>query len=78
MFVVNRLESEKARTMAKAQVEAQSHVRDEVSKILSVERALSQGTLQEAVVRERLATEDARRRAELFVSLFPPGVDRCR
>lgn len=69
MLVVNRLQSEKARAAATAQAEAQSQARTEVSRILSVERALAQENLQEAIVRERLTTEDARRRTELFVSV---------
>lgn len=67
--MVNRLESEKGRAAATAQAEAQSQARTEVSRILSVERALAQENLQEAIVRERLTTEDARRRTELFVSV---------
>lgn len=68
MSVVNRLQSEKERAAATAQAEAESHARSEVSRILSAERALAQENLQEAIVRERLTTEDARRRTELFVS----------
>lgn len=60
------LESEKSRAAATAQAEAQSQARTEVSRILSVERALAQENLQEAIVRERLTTEDARRRTDLF------------
>lgn len=69
MLLVNRLQSEKERAAAAAQAEAQSHARSEVSRILSAERALAQENLQEAIVRERLTTEDARRRTELFVSV---------
>lgn len=64
-----RLEEEKARTRTKIQAEAQTQVQDEISRILSSERALAQASLQKATIRERLATEDENRRAELFVSL---------
>lgn len=67
--MVNRLQSEKDRAAATAKAEAQSQARSEVSRILSAERALAQENLQEAIVRERLTTEDARRRTELFVSV---------
>lgn len=67
--MINRLQSEKDRAAATAQAEAQSHARSEVSRILSAERALAQENLQEAIVRERLGTEDARRRTEHFVSV---------
>lgn len=68
MSMVCRLEEEKARSTAKAKAAAQSRVQDEVSRILTAERALAQESLQQAVVRERLAAEDELRRAELFVS----------
>ncbi|XP_018526538.1 coiled-coil-helix-coiled-coil-helix domain containing 3a isoform X2 [Lates calcarifer] len=60
------LESEKARAAAQAKADAQSQVRNEVSKILSVERAVAQESLQQAVIRERIATEDERLRAQLL------------
>ncbi|XP_044042394.1 coiled-coil-helix-coiled-coil-helix domain containing 3a isoform X3 [Siniperca chuatsi] len=60
------LEAEKARVAAQAQSEAQSQIQDDVSRILSVERAVAQESLQQAVIRERIATEDERRRAQLF------------
>lgn len=75
MSAVYRLEAEKARSTAKAQAEAQSQVQDEVSRILSAKRAEAQESLQQAVIRERLATEDEMRRAELFVSLLTNSID---
>uniref|UniRef100_A0A3P8S6Q3 Coiled-coil-helix-coiled-coil-helix domain containing 3a n=1 Tax=Amphiprion percula TaxID=161767 RepID=A0A3P8S6Q3_AMPPE len=60
------LEGEKARASAQAQAEANSQVQDEVSRILSLERAVGQESLQQAVIRERIATEDQRLRAQLF------------
>lgn len=74
ILLVNRLQSEKDRAAATAQAEAQSQARSEVSRILSAERALAQENLQEAIVRERLTTEDARRRTELFVSVLQTGL----
>ncbi|RVE56703.1 hypothetical protein OJAV_G00224160 [Oryzias javanicus] len=59
-------EAEKARLSAKVQVEAQSQFRDEVSKILSAERAAVKENLQQTIIRERIATEDEKLRAQLF------------
>ncbi len=67
--MLHRLEAEKTRSAAKAQAEAQSQVPDEVSRILSVERAVAQESLQQAIIRERLATEEEKLRAQLLVSL---------
>ncbi|KAG7513486.1 hypothetical protein JOB18_009483 [Solea senegalensis] len=60
------LEKEKARVAKQASTDAQSLVQNEVSKILSVERAFAQENLQQAVIRERIATEDGKLRAQLF------------
>ncbi|XP_056224035.1 coiled-coil-helix-coiled-coil-helix domain containing 3a isoform X2 [Seriola aureovittata] len=60
------LESEKARAAAQANGDAQSQVQNEVSRILSVERAVAQENLQQAVLRERIATEDEQLRAQIF------------
>ncbi|XP_045928346.1 coiled-coil-helix-coiled-coil-helix domain containing 3a isoform X4 [Micropterus dolomieu] len=60
------LEAEKARATAKARSEAQSQVQHDVSRILSVERAVAQENLQQAIIRERITTEDERLRAQLF------------
>ncbi|XP_035534365.1 coiled-coil-helix-coiled-coil-helix domain containing 3a isoform X4 [Morone saxatilis] len=60
------LEEEKARSAAQAQADAQSQVQGEVSRLLSVERTMAQESLQQAVIRERIATEDERLRAQLF------------
>ncbi|XP_063761082.1 coiled-coil-helix-coiled-coil-helix domain containing 3a isoform X2 [Eleginops maclovinus] len=59
-------ETEKARAAAHAQDDAQSQVQSEVSRILSVERAVAEESIQHAVIRERIATEDERLRAQLF------------
>lgn len=69
MLPLCRLEAEKVRTAAQARAEAQSHVQDEVSRILTAERALAQESLQQAVIRERITTEDEKLRAQLLVSL---------
>uniref|UniRef100_A0A3Q3VV53 Uncharacterized protein n=1 Tax=Mola mola TaxID=94237 RepID=A0A3Q3VV53_MOLML len=58
------LAAEKARSKAMVQAEAQSQVKDEVSRILSAERAMAQESLQQSVIRERLAAEDEKRRAD--------------
>lgn len=60
------VESEKARAAAQAQDDAQSQVQDDVSRILSVERAVAKESIQQAVIRERIATEDERLRAQLY------------
>lgn len=53
---------------AQAQNEAQSQVPSEVARLLSAERAAAQESIQQAVMRERISTEDEKRRAQLFVS----------
>lgn len=60
------LEAEKARAAAQAQSEAQSQVQGDVARILSVERAVAKESLEQAILRERIATEDEQRRAQLF------------
>lgn len=68
LMLLHRVDSEKARASAQAQAEAQTQVQEEVSRILSVERAVAQETLQQAVIRERIATEDEKLRSQLYVS----------
>ncbi|XP_077956433.1 coiled-coil-helix-coiled-coil-helix domain containing 3a isoform X7 [Gasterosteus aculeatus] len=58
--------AEKARVAAQAQNEAQSQVPGEVARLLSAERAAAQESIQQAVMRERISTEDEKRRAQLF------------
>ncbi|XP_070709840.1 coiled-coil-helix-coiled-coil-helix domain containing 3a [Pempheris klunzingeri] len=60
------LEAEKSRSAAQAQSEAQSQVQGEVSRILSVERSVAQESLQQAIIRERIAAEDEKLRAQLL------------
>ncbi|XP_062299517.1 coiled-coil-helix-coiled-coil-helix domain containing 3a isoform X1 [Scomber scombrus] len=60
------LEAEKTRASAQAQSDATSLVHDEVSRILSAERAMAKESLQQAVIRERISTEDERLRAQLY------------
>ncbi|KAM6896360.1 coiled-coil-helix-coiled-coil-helix domain containing 3a isoform 4-T4 [Lycodopsis pacificus] len=60
------VEAEKVRAAAQAQADAQSMVQAEVSRILSVERAAGQESIQQAVTRERIATEDEKLRAQLY------------
>ncbi|KAM9705013.1 coiled-coil-helix-coiled-coil-helix domain containing 3a isoform 4-T4 [Menidia menidia] len=59
-------DAEKARTSAQAKADVQTQVRAEVSRILSAERAAAPDGLQEAIIRERISTEDERLRAQLF------------
>ncbi|KAG7222222.1 hypothetical protein INR49_016636 [Caranx melampygus] len=61
-----RLASEKAQAAARAEADAQYEVQSEVSRILSAERAVAQESLQQAIIRERIATEDERLRAQIF------------
>ncbi|XP_068162927.1 coiled-coil-helix-coiled-coil-helix domain containing 3a isoform X2 [Antennarius striatus] len=60
------LESERARAANQAHVDAQSQIKDEVSRILSAERALKQENLQQAIIRERIATEDEKLRTQIL------------
>uniref|UniRef100_A0A3B5A969 Coiled-coil-helix-coiled-coil-helix domain-containing protein 3, mitochondrial-like n=1 Tax=Stegastes partitus TaxID=144197 RepID=A0A3B5A969_9TELE len=66
VLMLHRLEAEKARATSQAQAEAHSQVQDEVSRILTVERSVAHESIQQAVIRERIATEDQRLRAQLF------------
>ncbi|XP_054910806.1 coiled-coil-helix-coiled-coil-helix domain containing 3a isoform X6 [Poeciliopsis prolifica] len=59
-------DAEKARASAQAQADAQSKVQDEISRILSVERAFTQESLQQAIIRERISSEDEKLRAQLL------------
>uniref|UniRef100_A0A3B5M3Q8 Coiled-coil-helix-coiled-coil-helix domain containing 3a n=1 Tax=Xiphophorus couchianus TaxID=32473 RepID=A0A3B5M3Q8_9TELE len=61
-------DAEKARASAQAQADVQSKVQEEISRILSVERALTQDSLQQAIIRERISSEDEKLRAQLLVS----------
>ncbi|CAB1438494.1 unnamed protein product [Pleuronectes platessa] len=60
------LEVEKTRAAEQATADAQSQVPSEVSRMLSVERAMVQENLQQALLRERIITEDERHRAQIF------------
>lgn len=66
--MLHRLDAQKAQASAKAQADAKHQVQDEVSRILSAERAVATESLQQAVIRERIATEDEKLRAQLYVS----------
>uniref|UniRef100_A0A8D2ZF36 Coiled-coil-helix-coiled-coil-helix domain containing 3a n=1 Tax=Scophthalmus maximus TaxID=52904 RepID=A0A8D2ZF36_SCOMX len=60
------LDAEKARAAEQATADAQSKVQNEVSRILSVERAMDHENLQQALVRERITSEDEKLRAQLY------------
>nr|XP_061809466.1 carbohydrate-responsive element-binding protein-like [Nerophis lumbriciformis] len=60
------LEAEKSRASAQSQAEAKRHVEDEVARILSAERAVAQESIQQAVIRERIVSEDEKLRVQLY------------
>ncbi|KAM9771619.1 coiled-coil-helix-coiled-coil-helix domain containing 3a isoform 5-T5 [Syngnathus typhle] len=60
------LEVEKSRASAQAQAEAKRHVKDEVSRILSAERVMVEENIQQALIRERIATEEEKLRTQLY------------
>ncbi|XP_053719682.1 coiled-coil-helix-coiled-coil-helix domain containing 3a isoform X1 [Synchiropus splendidus] len=60
------LEAEKARSSAQVQAEAQSHVRSEVSRLLSAERDAAQQSVQQAILKEKIAAEDEQRRVNIY------------
>ncbi|XP_034434089.1 coiled-coil-helix-coiled-coil-helix domain containing 3a isoform X6 [Hippoglossus hippoglossus] len=60
------LDLEKTRAAEQANADAQSQIHSEVSRILSVERAVVQENLQQALLRERIATEDEMLRAQIY------------
>lgn len=66
--IVHRLEAEKSRASAQSRAEAKRHAEDEVSRILSAERAAAEDGIQQAAIRERIAAEEEKRRAQLYVS----------
>ncbi|XP_047246411.1 coiled-coil-helix-coiled-coil-helix domain containing 3a isoform X2 [Girardinichthys multiradiatus] len=59
-------DAEKARASAQAQAEAQSKVQEEISRILSMERALTQDSLEQTIIRERISNETEKLRAQLL------------
>uniref|UniRef100_A0A8C1XC10 MICOS complex subunit MIC19 n=1 Tax=Cyprinus carpio TaxID=7962 RepID=A0A8C1XC10_CYPCA len=63
-----RLEKEKSQVHVQAQAEAQAQVKDEVSRILALEKEQS---FQKAILRERITAEDERLQAQIYVSKFP-------
>ncbi len=63
-----RLEKEKSQAHVQAQTEAQAQVKDEVSRILALEKEQS---IQKAIPRERITAEDERLQAQIYVSKFP-------
>ncbi|XP_059367093.1 coiled-coil-helix-coiled-coil-helix domain containing 3a isoform X1 [Carassius carassius] len=58
-----RLEKEKSQAHAEAQAEAQAQVKDEVSRILALEKEQS---IQKAILRERITAEDERLQAQIY------------
>ncbi|XP_064877523.1 coiled-coil-helix-coiled-coil-helix domain containing 3a isoform X6 [Oncorhynchus nerka] len=62
------LEEEKVHAASFAEAEAQASVKDEVGRILELERATTHNTLTQAVMREKVSAEDERLRTQLYVS----------
>ncbi|NP_999969.2 coiled-coil-helix-coiled-coil-helix domain containing 3a isoform 1 [Danio rerio] len=60
------LEKEKSQAHAKAQAEAQAQVKDEVSRILALEKSGAEETIQKAILRERVSAEDERLQAQIY------------
>lgn len=63
-----RLEKEKSQAHVQAQAEAQAQVKDEVSRILALEKEKS---VQKAILRERVTAEDEKLQVQIYVSKFP-------
>lgn len=66
-----RLEKERSQAHAQAQAEAQALVKDEVSRILALEKANAEESIQKAILRERVSAEDERLQAQIYVSKLP-------
>ncbi|KAG1953001.1 MICOS complex subunit Mic19 [Pimephales promelas] len=61
-----RLEKERSRVHAQAHAEAQALVKDEVSRILALEKASAEESIQKAILRERVTAEDERLQAQIY------------
>ncbi|KAK9975910.1 hypothetical protein ABG768_021137 [Culter alburnus] len=61
-----RLEKERSQAHAQAQAEAQALVKDEVSRILALEKANAEESIQKAILRERVSAEDERLQAQIY------------
>lgn len=59
-----RLEKERS----KAHSVAQAQVKDEVRRILAMEKASAEDNVKNAILRERVSAEDERLRAQIYVS----------
>ncbi|XP_038852669.1 coiled-coil-helix-coiled-coil-helix domain containing 3a [Salvelinus namaycush] len=60
------LEEEKVHAASFAEAEAQASVKEEVGRILELERATTHNTLTQAVMREKVSAEDERLRTQLY------------
>ncbi|XP_071188242.1 coiled-coil-helix-coiled-coil-helix domain containing 3a isoform X1 [Salvelinus alpinus] len=60
------LEEEKVHAASFAEAEAQASVKDEVGRILELERTTTHNTLTQAVIREKVSAEDERLRTQLY------------
>ncbi|KAK7149697.1 hypothetical protein R3I94_009109 [Phoxinus phoxinus] len=61
-----RLEKERSQAHAQAQAEAQALVKDEVSRILALEKASAEESIQKVILRERVTAEDERLQAQIY------------
>ncbi|XP_051747147.1 coiled-coil-helix-coiled-coil-helix domain containing 3a isoform X3 [Ctenopharyngodon idella] len=61
-----RLEKERSQAHAQTQAEAQALVKDEVSRILALEKASAEKSIQKAILRERVSAEDERLQAQIY------------
>lgn len=71
-----RLEEEKLKARALAQAAAQVQIQAQVKKVLDEEKAALQKSLKEAIMKERMNTEDERLIAQYYVRHFV--VTRCK
>ena len=77
LWFVYRLEEVQAQAKAKAQLAAQAQIQEEVKKTLELEQAAMRETMKEAIMKERMKTEDERLMAQLYVSVEGHMVQLC-
>lgn len=66
-----RLEKERSHVQVKAHADAHAHVKDELNRILALEREAAHESIEKALLRERVTAEEERLRAQLYVSNNP-------
>ncbi|XP_051977033.1 MICOS complex subunit MIC19-like isoform X8 [Xyrauchen texanus] len=60
------LEEERSQAHAQAEAEAQAQVKDEVSRILALEKSSADENIQNAILKERVTADDERLRAQIY------------